>query len=526
MTSGVGSSRCVVAWSPNALQRYLRLPPDTTLMRTLVAASTWEERTAARTRCQDRCQRPLPSPGWSRPSKPSTSSAHTLYQRMSAGTGHGMTHPLLPRPSNAGTAVSRPTGRRAVRYDNRNTEQCPHHQQRMGPVGAGHRRPQFAVGQPPQPTGSTVTANGSGTSPTAPTNAATWAGSCDTRPPCSNKPSATISAQNSGCVWYPSPNTNSDARDVAAVAEATVDAMAEQVDCVTQAVLWDPQHGRYGIIDLLIRADVVDRLFGAGTTEPGVAASGIGGGRHYVCVDIKYKTLRLLNGGGLSNTGSFPAYKTQLHVYNRALGRVQGSHGGCPYVPARTRMATRPTAGPRTAWTVSALSEPTKQSTGCACPNGPTGPADGSGGYAPKGTNGTCCPPPPSPNSSANAGSRHLRWGPTLRRVAEQARDLTVLHHVGPAGRDRANQAGMVRWDDPTVSSSRLGLTGKPARRLDQLLTTNRSVHETRCPARPRPSRPSRMGHTDRTRVLRRLRNRQRRRRPARPSTRSGVAKP
>ena len=30
------------------------------------------------------------------------------------------------------------------------------------------------------------------------------------------------------------------------------------------------------------------------------------------------------SGGGLSNSGSSPAYKVQLHIYNRALARIQG----------------------------------------------------------------------------------------------------------------------------------------------------------------------------------------------------------
>ena len=265
-----------------------------------------------------------------------------------------------------------------------------------------------------------------------------------------------------------------DARDIAA-AEATVDAMADQADCVVQAVLWNPQHLTYGIVDLLIRADIANRLFGPGTTEPGVKAAGIGGGRHYICVDIKYTTLRLLADGSLSNGGSFPAYKQQLHIYNRALGRIQG------HLPARMFLLAR-------GWT-----QNKQRGTDSMDRLGPVEAdetvdgvrlsewADRTGRWIRRvraeGHEWNLLPPT-VPELAADAGSRHLEWGPTLRRVAEQARDLTVLYHVGAARRDSANRAGMVRWDDPAVTSSRLGVTGKHARRLDELLATNRSIHK------------------------------------------------
>ena len=45
---------------------------------------------------------------------------------------------------------------------------------------------------------------------------------------------------------------------------------------------------------------------------------------HYRIVDIKFTTIELLAGGGLGNSGSKLAYKGQLHIHNRALGRIEG----------------------------------------------------------------------------------------------------------------------------------------------------------------------------------------------------------
>ena len=48
-------------------------------------------------------------------------------------------------------------------------------------------------------------------------------------------------------------------------------------------------------------------------------------GWHYRVVDTKFTTLHLnTKGTELANKGSAPAYKAQLYIYNRMLGRLQG----------------------------------------------------------------------------------------------------------------------------------------------------------------------------------------------------------
>ena len=111
------------------------------------------------------------------------------------------------------------------------------------------------------------------------------------------------------------------------LAFATWEAMVDGVAIIDQGVLRDPEHRTYGLPDLLVRSDVLAELFHGALSpvEAAVAAPAFSiGGCHYVVVDIKYTTLRLAVGGWLLNSGSTLAYKAQLHVYNRALARLQG----------------------------------------------------------------------------------------------------------------------------------------------------------------------------------------------------------
>ena len=132
-----------------------------------------------------------------------------------------------------------------------------------------------------------------------------------------------------------------DYREIASLskAEETFAAMRRGVPIIYQGVLWDAQHLNYGSPDFLVRSDVLHELF-AGTVseaESSIAAPDLGAGEwHYRVVDTKFTTLHLNAAGTqLDNSGSGPAYKAQLYVYNRMLGRLQG------YLPPESHLLGR-----------------------------------------------------------------------------------------------------------------------------------------------------------------------------------------
>ena len=114
--------------------------------------------------------------------------------------------------------------------------------------------------------------------------------------------------------------------------------MARAVPIIYQGVLWDAEHRTYGIPDLLVRNDVLRELFPAAIppSEAGQAAPDLPGATwHYRIVDIKFTTLQFTSRGELGNSGSGPAYKVQLFIYNRALGRLQGYEPPVSYLLGR-----------------------------------------------------------------------------------------------------------------------------------------------------------------------------------------------
>ena len=108
-------------------------------------------------------------------------------------------------------------------------------------------------------------------------------------------------------------------------AEETFAVMNQGAPIIYQPVLWDAQNLNYGSPDFLVRSDVLHRLFPQSVDQDkaSVPAPDLdSNGWHYLVVDTKFSTLHLNAAGTeVSNGGSGPAYKAQLYVYNRMLGR-------------------------------------------------------------------------------------------------------------------------------------------------------------------------------------------------------------
>ena len=273
------------------------------------------------------------------------------------------------------------------------------------------------------------------------------------------------------------------------LAEETWEAMSGGVEIICQGVLRDPEHKTYGMPDLLVRSDVLAQLF-PGSLSPAqatAAAAGLSiGDRHYMVVDIKFTTLRLLAGGGLSNSGSSPAYKVQLHIYNRALARIQG------YLPPKAFLLGR-------GWTQTKKGQLTRVGS-CMDQLAPVAHNEvvrerPLGDHADQavqwlrrmrkdGHNWDALPAPSVKELHPNAKGDPGEWSSAVKQMVEQTEDLTALWYVSAAKRDAANDMGLTSWRSPNATPEALGVTGDARKAtLQALLAVNRTE-----PPQPRPA--------------------------------------
>jgi hypothetical protein len=116
----------------------------------------------------------------------------------------------------------------------------------------------------------------------------------------------------------------------------TVDLMKKGVPVIYQGVLHDYEEKLYGCADLIVRSDYLDKIFDVYIKD---YYSDINKGckfsknYHYVIVDIKNSTLYLnVDGKTLRNAESIPAFKGQLYIYTKILGKIQDYNHNVAFV--------------------------------------------------------------------------------------------------------------------------------------------------------------------------------------------------
>ena len=273
------------------------------------------------------------------------------------------------------------------------------------------------------------------------------------------------------------------ARDLG-IAEATFHAMLDGAPLIYQGILRDAQNRTYGAPDLLIRSDVLLRLFPGSISESDAEQTAPHLGmerRHYRVVDIKFSTLHLAVDGALGNSGSSPAYKVQLFTYNRALGRLQGLEPDASYLLGRgweqsiRKVAARGTSCmERLARVLSTSTLAHKQPI--------AGAANAAYAWVREvrshGGTWQLLPEPTRPELYPDFGNQQDGpWHAAKRRIAEDLEDLTLLWQVGVPGRTLGHQAGVYRWRDVRCTPAVVGVTGetRPAT-LQALMDINRTI--------------------------------------------------
>jgi hypothetical protein len=113
----------------------------------------------------------------------------------------------------------------------------------------------------------------------------------------------------------------------------TIKYMQEGYPIIRQAVLYNNINKTYGIADLLIRSDYINKLFTDSIQHISSEEENIGCkfslNYHYRVIDIKWSQLQLCSDGfKILNTDRYPSYKGQLAIYNSILGKIQN------YIPS------------------------------------------------------------------------------------------------------------------------------------------------------------------------------------------------
>ena len=262
-----------------------------------------------------------------------------------------------------------------------------------------------------------------------------------------------------------------DVRSLAS-AEATFEAMRAGARVVAQAALRNPENRTYGVADLLVRSDVLERLVPGtlGPAEVRINAPALGEHPwHYRVVDIKFHTFELLAGGG-AGRGDL-AYMAQTWVYNEALGRIQGYRPPASYLLGRCWTQGEKLRGTGCLERLARVDHDRELSDGRTLEEVVRDALAWIRRVRRDGAGWRVLPEPSVPELYPHArADQDQPWHTAKMVIARQLAELTLLPGMNPLRRRAAHANGLRRWDDPRVSAAALGLPGDPyvARYADQ----------------------------------------------------------
>ncbi|MCC6983079.1 MAG: hypothetical protein IT535_07385 [Bauldia sp.] len=267
------------------------------------------------------------------------------------------------------------------------------------------------------------------------------------------------------------------AQDATAVL-STWEAMRAGVEVIAHGVLWHAQTKTYGIPDLLVRSDVLNRFFPSdlSSEESAQPAPDLPlPSAHYRVVEIKFTTLDLLKDGHASS--AHLKYMIQVWLYTQALGAMQGYPPSAGYILGRRWK----TANERGTSALERLARvdfaPRSGKSKVDLEKGAAGACQWIRRMRSNGASWDLLPQPSVLELWPNLRSTDDQpWHQAKRRFAADLEDLTLLPRVGPKQRAEAIATGLSRWSDPNCSAARLGITGDKAPLIvDAVIKANQS---------------------------------------------------
>jgi len=271
-----------------------------------------------------------------------------------------------------------------------------------------------------------------------------------------------------------------------AMYDETIQAMKKGVPIIYQGVVHNYDNGTYGIPDLLVRSDWINKLVDNGPLqfkEIHLGAPELGTPWHYRVVDIKCSTMNMAsNGVNMRNTNSVPAFKGQIYIYNEALAKMQGYNPGRGYILGKRWKQTNSVKGKKI----------TTTNNNCFDKYGEIH----YDGYDAKFVEET----EKALSWLVNLDENHQNWDvlppsneylyPNMKNtydypfhsekkeVAENIGEITNVWYCGTKNRAKAFEAGITSWRDPKCTSEILGHRGNIAQTVDIILDVNRRTNQ------------------------------------------------
>jgi hypothetical protein len=269
-------------------------------------------------------------------------------------------------------------------------------------------------------------------------------------------------------------------------AKETYDAMCNGVPIIYQAVLYNDEDKTYGMPDLLIRSDWLNKIFlidAIDEKEIHIHAPFLknikGEKYHYRVIDIKWSTLRLrADGKHILNIERYPAYKGQLYIYTQALGKMQGYTPSICYILGRKWMYESMHVKYSGSNRFERLGVINFDGVDKEYSDKVNNAVEWIKELRKNGSAWKLLPPSREELYPNMANYNDGIWHNVKEKLANDLKEITSLWMCGPKNRKLAHSAGVYRWNDPNCNTNVLGIKGDiQAPIIEQILEVNTDKH-------------------------------------------------
>ena len=243
-------------------------------------------------------------------------------------------------------------------------------------------------------------------------------------------------------------------------AKHTFKMMSKGIPIIYSAPVYNNTNNTYGIIDLLVRSDYINKMFTTNIIDTSLEnkkAPNLPGNFHYRVIDIKYSTLNLCSDGKhLVNSGRIPGYKSQLCIYNKAISQFQGYNPQQAYILGRRWKYTKNNklySGNKCDERLGIVDFLNKDNTFV---HRTDEAIEWYRNVHKKGINWSIYPPSiPElyPNMCQDSG----QWNDMKSKISNNISEITMLWNCGIKHREKCHENGIMNWKDIRCNSKTLG---------------------------------------------------------------------
>lgn len=272
-------------------------------------------------------------------------------------------------------------------------------------------------------------------------------------------------------------------------ANKTVKFMKQGIPIIYSAPIYNPDNKTYGIIDLLVRSDYINKIFDSNVltnNQENIKTPVFDHNFHYRVIDIKFSTLHLSSDGiHLLNSARMPAYKSQLYIYNRAISRIQKYDPGCAYIMGRRWKYTKKKINYSGEKCTDKLGVVDFNDYDCDYIVKTSKAISWYRDVVKDGINWTLYPPSRNelyPNMCIDSN----QYNNMKNKVANNLGEITMIWNCGVKNRDIAIKNGIKSWKDERCSSKMLGFNENSDRGkiIDKIISINRDGKNNILPKR------------------------------------------